>query len=47
MFPEPDKKISHSDPVNKAASFAKASQGLIARQNTFLKLFCPLTLLNA
>lgn len=47
MFSESDKKIYYFDPVNKAMSFPELSQGLIARQNKFLKTFCPLTLLNA
>lgn len=41
MFPEPDEKISHSAPVNKAMSFPESSQGLIARQNKFFKTFLP------
>lgn len=41
MFSETDKKIPHSDPVNRAVSFLEPSQELIARQNKFFKSFLP------
>lgn len=47
VISETDKKISPSDPVNKAMSFPELSQRLIAWQNKLFKTFCPLTLLNA
>lgn len=41
VISETDRKISPSDPVNKAMSFPELSQRLIAWQNKLFKTFLP------